>query len=69
MIQNTKEHTSDLEDRIMEITQSEQKKKKINTESSLRDLWNNIKSTSMSLACHYTGSRRRREREEGQKYI
>ena len=43
---NTEERISELEDRIMEITQSEQQtesQKKKKNESKIRDLWDNIK--------------------------
>ena len=57
------EQLSDLEDRIMEITQSEQrtesqmKKKK---ESDIRDLWDNIKHANLCT----TGIQKREERKE-----
>lgn len=34
---------SDLEDRLMEITQQQQKNKFLKSESRLRDIWDNIK--------------------------
>ena len=42
---------SDLEDRIMEITQSEQQKEKqiLKNENSLRDIWDNIKCTNLHI--------------------
>ena len=46
-----KERISDLEDKIVEITTSEQNKDKRmkRTEDSLRDLWNNIKCTNIRI--------------------
>ena len=42
---------SDLEDRRMETTQSEQQKEKqiFKNENSLRDFWNNIKHTNINI--------------------
>ena len=48
-IGDTEECISILEDRIVEITKSEQKKEKqiLNNENSLRDFWDNIKCTNI----------------------
>ena len=59
----TEEHMSDLEDRIMEIMQSEQQKEK--HEDSLRDLWDNTRHTNI----HIIGVPEGEEREKGQKCI
>ena len=55
---DTEECISDPEDRIMEITQSEQQKEK--NENSLRDFWDNIKCTNIHII---GGPRKRREKE------
>ena len=44
---DTEELISDLEDRIMKITQSEQQKEKKINENRLRDLWENTKYTNI----------------------
>ena len=62
------EHVSDLEDRIREITQSEQQKEKqiVKNENSLRDFCDNVKCTNI----HIIGdSRRRRERKGSKMYL
>ena len=48
-ITEVKERISDLEDKIVEITTTEQKKEKRmkRIEDSLRDLWDNIKCTNI----------------------
>ena len=48
---DTEEHISNLENRIMEITQSEQQKGKqiFKNENSLRDLWDNIKHNNIHI--------------------
>ena len=48
---DTEEHISDFEDRIMEITQTEQQKEKqiLKNENSLRELLNNIKCTNINI--------------------
>ena len=57
---------SDLEDRVVKITPTEQKKEKkfffFKNEDNLRDFWDNIKQTNISL-------RRRRKIEMGQTYL
>ena len=60
-ITEAEEQISDLEDRMVEFTVTEQKKEKRmqRNEDSLRDLWDNIK----HQHSHYRGPRRRRERE------
>ena len=42
---DTEEHTNDLEVRIMEITQTEQQKRRANlkNDNSLKDIWDNRK--------------------------
>lgn len=63
---NMEEWISDLEDRIVGITQSEQENKKriLKNEDSIRDLWDNITCPNIS---HYRDFRERRERERGRK--
>ena len=48
---NAEEGISDLEDRIMEITQSEQQTESQmkKNESNIRDLWDNIKQTNLLI--------------------
>ena len=48
---DTDEWTSKLEDRVVKITQAEQKKEKwiFKNEDSLRVLWDNIKSTNIRI--------------------
>ena len=50
-ITEVKERISDLEDKIVEITTTEQKKEKRmkRIEDSLRDLWDNIKCTNIRI--------------------
>ena len=50
-ITEAKERISDLEDKIVEITTTEQNKEERvkRIESSLRDLWDNIKCTSIQI--------------------
>ena len=50
-ISETEEHISELEDRTVEITSEEQNKVKRmkRTEDSLRNLWDNIKSTNIQI--------------------
>ena len=50
-LSHTEEHISDLQGRIMEITQSEQQKEKQikKNESNLRNLWDNIKCTNTCI--------------------
>ena len=50
-ITEAEERISDLEDKIMEVTTTEQKKEKRmkRIEDSLRDLWDNIKSTNIQI--------------------
>ena len=47
----TEEHISDLEDKIVEITNAEQNEEKTmkRIEDSLRDLWGNINSTNIGI--------------------
>ena len=64
-ITEAEEWINDLEDRMMEITATEQnieKRMKIN-EDSLRDLWDNIKSTNIHIIRVPEEKRERRERE------
>ena len=64
-ITDTEEGINDLEDKIGEITTSEQKKEKRmkRIEDSLRDLWDNIKCTNIyAPPLNYGGPRRRRRR-------
>lgn len=53
---------SELEDRATEVTKAEQKKKKNLNESSLRNLWDNIKSTNIHII---KSQKLRREKETG----
>ena len=50
-LSDTEECISDLEDRIVEITQSEQQKEKwiLKNEDSLRDLWDSIKHNNIHI--------------------
>ena len=50
-LSNTEEHTSDLEDRIMEITQKNSKKGKqiLKSGKSLRDFWDEKKHTNILI--------------------
>ena len=61
---DTEEGISDLEDRIMEITQWEQQKEKqiFKSENTLRDLWNNIKCTNVQIIGVPEGGERRRSK-------
>ena len=47
-LNDTEEWTSELEDRVVELTDVEQKRKK-KSKDSLRDLWDNIKSMNIHL--------------------
>ena len=60
-MQEAEEQISEVEDRLVEIMDAEQKREKTlkTNEESLRELWDNIKHTSIIL----WGARRRRERE------
>lgn len=49
MLADTEEWLSNLEDKIMEITQYKQKKKKFKKKNSLRDLWENIKGSNIHI--------------------
>ena len=62
-LNDTEEWISDLEDRVVEITATEQKKEKrmIRNEDSLRDLWDNIKCTDICILGTPVGE----EREKG----
>ena len=59
-LNDTEEHTSDVQDSVMEITQLEQQKEKqiFKNENSLRDLWDNFKCT-----LHFRSPRGERENE------
>ena len=60
------EQISDLEDRVGEITATEQKKeKRMKKIRSLKDLWGNIKCTNICI----TGVPEGEEREKGVEYI
>ena len=59
-IGDTEEYISDLEDRIMEITQLEQQKGNLNSENKLRACWDNIKHTKI----HITGASEGEERKK-----
>ena len=65
---DTEEQISKLEDRVMKITQDEQKKEKkrvIKNQVSLRDLWDNIEHTNI----HIIGVPEGEEREKGAENI
>ena len=64
-IGDTEEYISDLEDRIMEITQLEQQKGHLNRENKLRDCWDNIKHTKI----HITGVSEGEERKKSVKNV
>ena len=55
---------SDLENRVMEVTQTEQRKEKIifKNKDSLRGLWNNITHTKIHIIEVPEGKKRERER-------
>ena len=61
-ITEAEEQINDLENRMVEITATEQniEKRMKRNEDSLRDLWDNIKHTQH---LHYRGPRKKRERE------
>ena len=56
---------SELEDRVVEITQAEQKKEKLilKNEDTLRDLWNNVKCTNIWIIGVPEGEKKERGRE------
>ena len=64
-IPEAEEWISEVEDRLVEITDAEQKReKRLKTnEESLRELWDNVKYTNISI----TGLPEGEEREKGQK--
>ena len=64
-IGDTEEYISDLEDRIMEITQLEQQKGNLNSENKLRACWDNIKHTKI----HITGASEGEERKKSVKNV
>ena len=64
-INNKKERISNLEDRVVKITDAEQKKIMKRNEDSLRDLWENIKHTNI----HIIGVPEREERDKGAENI
>ena len=68
LFRSAEKQISDLEDKIVEITNAEQNKEKRmkRNEDSLRDLWDNIKSNNVRII---GGPRRRREREKGPEKI
>ena len=67
-ITEAEEQVSDLEDKIVEITTAEQNKEKRmkRTEDSLRDLWDNIKSTKIRII---GVSEKKRKRKGLRKYL
>ena len=64
-INNKKERISNLEDRVVKITDAEQKKIMKRNEDSLRDLWENIKHTNI----HIIGVPEGEERDKGAENI
>ena len=67
-ITEAEEWISDLEDRIMEFTATEQIKEKRmkRNEDGLRDLWDNIKHTNI---CITRGPKEKTERKDPRKYL
>ena len=63
ILSDTEEWISELEDKVVEITDAEQKKEW--NEDSLRDLWDNIKRTNICIIGVLEGE----EREKGAKNI
>ena len=63
-LEYAEEWTSDLEDKVVEITQSEQQKeKRLKNEDSLRDLWNKIKHTNIHMVRVQEGKEREKTTE------
>ena len=64
-ITEAEEWKSDLEDRMVEFTATEQNKEKRmkRNEDSLRDLWDNIKRTNIRILGSQKGKRERRTQE------
>ena len=63
-LDDTEEHISDLEDRIMDITQSEEQKERQirrKIESNVWDLWNNIKCANIWIIGVPEGEERERK--------
>ena len=58
-LENSEEQITNLKDRVVEITQSEQKEKK--SEASLRELWDNINHIKQS---HYKGPRKKERKRQ-----
>ena len=48
-LNDTEEWISELEDKVVEITEDEQKKRIKRNENGLRDLWDNIKCTNICI--------------------
>ena len=66
-LNDTEEWISELEDRLVEITDAEQKKRMKRNEDSLRDLWDNIKCTNIHVIGVPEGVER--ERKELRTYL
>ena len=64
-LDDTEVWISELEDRVVKITEAEQKKEKKRNEDSLRDLWDNIKHTNIHVVWVPEGE----EREKGTENI
>ena len=64
-LDDTEVWISELEDRVVKITEAEQKKEKKRNEDSLRDLWDNIKQTNIHVVWVPEGE----EREKGTENI
>ena len=56
-LRDTVEQISKLEDRVVENTQAEQKKRILKHEDSVRDLWDNIKSINIYITVVSEGKR------------
>ena len=57
ILNDTEEQISKLEDRVVENTQAEQKKRILKHEDSVRDLWDNIKSINIYITVVSEGKR------------
>ena len=63
-IQKAEEQISEVEDRLVEITDAEEKRDRLKTnEESLRELWDNVKCTNIHMIGVPEGGEREREKE------
>ena len=60
------EQISELEDRMVEITAKEQRKKNLKKQNSLRDIWDNVKHMNIELQGH---QKKRGKRKSQRKYL